>query len=56
MPTGKSGDFYIENLPAGRHRASVQIRGSRCEFAIEVPATADTAVALGDIMTCHVAP
>ena len=56
VPTGKNGDFYIENLPAGRHRASVQIRGSRCEFAIDVPATVETAVALGDIMTCHVAP
>ena len=56
VPTGKNGEFYAENLPPGRSRASVQIRGSRCEFALDIPASADTTVALGDIMTCHVAP
>ena len=55
MPTGKGGEFYAENLPAGRSPATVQIQGSRCEFTIEVPRTDETAVVLGDIMTCHVA-
>lgn len=55
LPTGKNGEFYAENLPAGRSRARVQLQGSRCEFTIDVPAVQETFVALGDIMTCHVA-
>jgi outer membrane usher protein len=53
VPTGRNGEFYAENLPAGRHPASVLLRGSRCDFVVEVPATEADMVALGDIITCH---
>lgn len=54
MPTGKEGAFYVENLPAGRHRARVEIAGTSCEFVLEVPATESTEIALGDVDTCDV--
>jgi len=56
MPTGKNGEFYVENPPPGRQRASVLVKGSRCDFTLDVPASDEASVALGDIMTCHAAP
>jgi outer membrane usher protein FimD/PapC len=55
IPTGKGGTFYAENLPAGRHHATVRIQSMRCEFFLEVPPGDEPRVALGDIMACHVA-
>ena len=55
VPTGKGGMFYVENLPAGRAAATVRIRSTRCDFALEIPATGEAHTALGDIMTCNVA-
>jgi hypothetical protein len=55
-PTGKNGDFYVENLPVGRNRARVKIRGRDCEFVLDVPDSKESLVSLGDVMTCDAAP
>jgi outer membrane usher protein len=56
IPTAKNGEFYAENLPAGRTRGRVTIGQRACEFDLDVPASSETAVNLGEIGTCDVAP
>jgi outer membrane usher protein len=52
-PLGNSGEFYFENLPAGRHQASVTHDGRSCAFMLDVPRSNETALNLGTI-TCTV--
>lgn len=54
FPTGRNGDFYLENLPPGRHEAQVQIGAKPCRFALELPESADMLVDLKEVMTCRV--
>lgn len=39
--TGKGGEFYIENLPAGRHAGTATPEGGPCRFVLEVPVTTE---------------
>jgi len=55
IPTARNGEFYAENLPAGRHRARVDLSGTPCAFTLVVPASDESSVALGDVMTCDAA-
>jgi outer membrane usher protein FimD/PapC len=55
IPTARNGEFYAENLPAGRFRARVDIHGIPCNFTLEIPASDEPSVALGDVMTCDAA-
>jgi outer membrane usher protein FimD/PapC len=52
FPTGKGGEFYVEDLGPGTHAASVEQEGKRCLFEMTVPATDDTIVDLGRL-TCE---
>jgi outer membrane usher protein len=52
FPTGKGGEFYVEDLGPGTHPASVEQEGKRCLFEMTVPATDDTIVDLGRL-TCE---
>ena len=52
FPTGKGGEFYVEELGPGTHPASMEQEGKRCLFEIAVPATDDTIVDLGRL-TCE---
>ena len=52
FPTGKGGEFYVEDLGPGSHAASVEQGGKRCLFEMTVPATDDTIVDLGRL-TCE---
>jgi outer membrane usher protein FimD/PapC len=52
FPTGKGGEFYVEDLGPGVHAASVEQGGERCLFEMTVPATDDTIVDLGRL-TCE---
>jgi outer membrane usher protein len=36
-PIGKQGEFYLENLPAGRYAATVQYREQACNLVVDVP-------------------
>ncbi len=56
IPTAGKGDFYAENLSAGRHRARVVIDGKPCEFDLVVPETAEALVSLDEVFTCSIAP
>jgi outer membrane usher protein FimD/PapC len=52
FPTGKGGEFYVEDLGPGTHAASVEQEGKRCLFEMTVPATDDLIVDLGRL-TCE---
>jgi hypothetical protein len=55
IQTAKNGEFYVENLPVGRHRARVELLGIPCTFTLDVPASDEIAVSLGELMTCDAA-
>ena len=48
-PLGGNGGFYFENLPVGVHRATVEYRGPACELVLEMPASTDAFVVLGEL-------
>jgi len=48
-PVGKKGEFYLEDVPAGRHLAALEYRGVTCSFTLEVPATEDARASLGTV-------
>jgi outer membrane usher protein len=52
FPTGKGGEFYVEDLGPGTHVATVEQEGKRCLFGMTVPATDETIVDLGRL-TCE---
>lgn len=47
FPTGKRGEFYLENVPPGTYRAAFDAKGKTCEFDVTVPASAEVVVDLG---------
>ena len=48
-PLGNAGEFYFENLPEGRHEASVTHEGRSCAFMLTVPHSAEAAITLGTL-------
>ena len=48
-PIGKQGEFYLENVPSGRHEAIIEHEGSVCRFMIEVPLIDVREVKLGTL-------
>ena len=46
---GKNGEFYLENVPAGKYRAHVVFRQGTCEFDFVAPATDAVLVKLGTL-------
>ena len=46
-PLGNAGEFYFENLPKGRHEASVTHEGRSCVFMLHVPQSTEAAISLG---------
>jgi outer membrane usher protein len=52
-PVGTNGNFYFENLRAGRYTATVEDRDGSCSFVVEVPSTSGSVVNLG-ALTCVV--
>jgi outer membrane usher protein FimD/PapC len=53
FPTGKGGEFYVEDLGPGIHAASVEQEGKPCLFEMKVPSTDDMILDLGRL-TCEV--
>src|SRR5207247_1113490 len=49
-PVGANGQFWLENLSPGIHRAQVEYRDGTCRFRIEVPLVASTSVDVGTIV------
>ncbi|MDA8121226.1 MAG: fimbria/pilus outer membrane usher protein [Deltaproteobacteria bacterium] len=50
FPTGKGGEFYMENVPPGMHVAVVEIPGNPCSFGLTVPETDEMIVDLGKVI------
>ena len=48
-PVGKEGEFYLEDVPAGRHPAVVEYRGAACRFVLEVLDSKSARVSLGTV-------
>jgi outer membrane usher protein len=46
-PIGVDGDFYFENLPAGRHTATVRDGKGECSFSLAVPDSTELVINLG---------
>lgn len=53
--TGKGGEFYIENLPAGRHTGTATPEGRPCRFILEIPVTTEFIVEISPVV-CEPAP
>jgi outer membrane usher protein len=48
-PIGRDGEFYLENVPAGHHRAIVNHGDQSCEFEIDVPSSQEAEIQVGDL-------
>lgn len=48
-PIGRDGEFYLDDLPAGRHPAVVSHPTLACSFTLEVPAGGPPAINLGTL-------
>ncbi len=55
MPLGRDGEFYIEDLKAGRYRVWYDQAGERCEFELNIPVVDETLNDLGELHGCEVA-
>jgi outer membrane usher protein len=54
-PLGNDGEFYFENLPEGRHEASVTHEDRTCAFMLDVPRSTEPGITLGT-SRCTVTP
>ena len=52
-PIGNGGEFYLDNLTAGRHAARVEYAGGVCRFVLVVPRSAESFLDLGAVV-CEV--
>jgi outer membrane usher protein len=53
VPTGKGGEFYVEDVRPGRYRLSLEHRGRTCIIEVVVPKSAEAIVDLGELV-CEV--
>ena len=52
-PVGRRGEFYLENVPVGRYKASVLFQQRTCEFSVTIASAAGKTVDLG-LLECVV--
>ncbi len=52
-PIGRDGEFYLENIPQGRHPAKIIHKGKDCIFDIIIPDSEEMLVDVGKI-TCEI--
>jgi len=48
-PIGRDGEFYLENLPRGRHPAVVDHKDAACRFTLEAPVSPASLVDVGTV-------
>jgi outer membrane usher protein len=48
-PIGGQGEFYLENLPAGKYSAQVEYRDGICKFNVDVPSSKEPFFKLGTL-------
>lgn len=54
-PTGKGGEFYLENVKPGQYRARFDYEGRHCEFELSVPDSQEMLLELGELHVCEFA-
>ena len=54
VPVGRGGEFYAENLPAGRYAARLDVDGQGCEFTINIPESDEPFVRLPPLVACSI--
>jgi outer membrane usher protein FimD/PapC len=47
---GRDGEFYLESIPAGKHKAKIIYRGKECKFDIIIPDSEEMLLDLGKII------
>lgn len=50
FPTGRGGEFYLENIGPGAYPGAVLLNGRDCPFTLTVPRSDETFVELGDVI------
>jgi outer membrane usher protein len=50
FPTGRDGEFYVENVPPGTYKASLRYKGRVYAFSLTVPETEDVFIDLGTVV------
>jgi len=50
FPTGRKGEFYLENIKPGKYRASMVYMGKTCSFDIMIPYMPDMIINLGELV------
>lgn len=50
FPTGKGGEFYLENIRPGRYPALLKYSGKECKFDMIIPKSEDMIVDLGEVV------
>lgn len=53
FPTGRAGEFYIENLKPGRYSARFVFGQRQCAFELTVPESQQMLVDLGELNVCQ---
>lgn len=53
FPTGRDGEFYLEDLAPARYRARFEYRGVHCDFELAVPASEEMIIELGELNVCE---
>jgi outer membrane usher protein len=48
---GINGEFYIENVPCGKHSAQVTYKSRKCNFELTIPKSGDVWLDIGEV-TC----
>ena len=48
-PLGKGGEFYLENLTAGKYQAKVEYKEGVCQFVLDIPVADAPFVNLGTL-------
>ena len=49
FPTGRGGEYYVEDLKPGRYSARMTGNGQSCTFELDVPETGEPLTQVADI-------
>jgi len=50
FPTGRGGEFYLENIPPGRHRLTIPFMDKSCSLDVIIPQSDETIIDLGGLI------
>lgn len=53
VPTGRGGEFYLENPSPAKYRAIFNYKGIHCDFELAVPDSDDMLIELGELNVCE---